>query len=237
MTLIVLLLLGTTQIFAQEPYEYLPYNAYSAAEINLAAKNSEFMPSASFNNFSRGQFKIGFAFRLTSFFAKNKTYITAPAIHTSGKRGPSVFFADQITENIDTIVIKRPKGHSLNVAILLEYSFNQNWAAGFNIDAFGITLGGQAGGNYEDLQQQGVRSKPTFFNALLISDNDRGSLNSEMYVKYFFTDNPYYLKAGGSFYFNEQKTLKKQRLGNDRFRYKSLAPVIGAGYLIDSPIL
>jgi hypothetical protein len=235
--IVLFLLLSSSQIFAQEPYKYIPYDAYSAGEINFAAKRGEFMPSASFNNFSRGQFKIGFGFRLTSFFAKNKTYITAPAIYTSGKTGPSVFFADQIPQNIDTIVFKRPKGVSLNVAILLEYSFNQNWSAGFNIDAFGLTVAPKTVGKYRDLEQQDVSAKPTFFNALLISDNDRGSLNSELYVKYFMTDNPYFFKAGASFYFNEQKTLKKQRLGNDRFRYKSLAPVIGVGWIIPPPLL
>ena len=217
--------------------QYFPYEAYSAGEINLAAKDNEFMPSAAFNNFSQGQFKIGFAFRLTSFFAKNKTYITAPAIYTSGKVGPSVFFADQIPENIDTIVFKKPNGHSLNVAILLEYSFNQNWAAGFNIDLFGLTFGGENKGQYKDLNQQTVSAKPTFFNALLISDNDRGSLNSEFYAKYYMSDNPTYFKFGASFYFNEQKTLKKQRLKNDRFRYKSLAPVFGIGYLLPNSVL
>ena len=216
--------------------QYIPYNAYSAGEINIAAKRGEFMPSASFNNLARGQFKVGLGFRLTSFFAKNKTYITAPAKLTSGKTGPSVFFADQIMENIDTIVFQRPKGISLNVTVLLEYSFNQNWAAGFNIDVLGVSFGGQTAGNYEDLKKQGVKSRPTTLNALLISDNDIGSLNSELYVKYFLNDDPYYLKAGASFYFNEQKTLTKQRLDNDRFRYKSLAPVIGVGYLIDKPL-
>lgn len=234
--IVALLFSGIGQTFAQEPYSYLPYNAYSAGELNLATKNNEFMPSVSFNNFSRGQFKVGFGFRLTSFFAKNKTYITAPAIYTSGKTGPSVFFADQMPANIDTIEFKRPKALSLNIAILLEYSFNQNLAIGFNIDAVGLSLGGKTTGNYKDLQQQNVNSRPTLLNALLISDNDIGSLNSEFYAKYFLNNNPYYLKAGASFYFNEQKTLMKQRLDNDRFRYKSLAPVIGAGWVIDPPL-
>jgi hypothetical protein len=171
-----------------------------------------------------------------SFFEKNKTFITAPAKFTSGKTGPGVFFADQIPKNIDTIVFQRPKGVSLNVAILLEYSFTQNWSAGFNIDAFGLTVAPKTNGKYKDLEQQNVSAKPTIFNALLISDNDLGSLNSELYVKYFMSDKPNYFKAGASFYFNEQKTLKKQRLGNDRFRYKSLAPVIGAGWIIPPPL-
>ncbi len=234
--LLLLLILSCTLNAQAQSDAYLPYNAYSAGEINIAAKKGEFMPSLSFNNMTRGQFKVGLGFRLTSFFAKNKTYITAPAILTSGKTGPSVFFADQVTENIDTIVFQRPKGISLNVAVLLEYSFNKNWAAGFNIDVLGVTFGGQTGGNYEDLKQQGVNARPTKLNALLISDNDIGSLNSELYAKYFLNDDPYYLKAGASFYFNEQKTLQKQRLDNSRFRYKSLAPVIGAGYLITNPL-
>ena len=202
---------------------------YTSTELNLAAKNGEFIPSLALNNFAGRQFKIGFAFRLNAFFSKEKTYITAPAILTSGKTGPSVFFADQIEANIDTIEFEKSRTYSLNVALITEYNFTSQWAVGFNIDVLGISLGPTVKGKHMDWNQSEVEARPTRFNLLLVSDNDRGSLNSELYTKYFFKTNPYYLKTGASFYFNEHTTLTEQRLDNDRFRYKTLAPTIGVG--------
>ncbi len=216
--------------------QYIPYNAYSAGELNIGARGGEFLPFAEFTNFSRGQFKVGVALRLNAFIAGKKRYITAPAILTSGKTGPSVFFADQIPENIDTIIFASSKNVSVNVAFLMEYSFTQNWAAGFNIDLGGISFGPKVDGQFQDLGNERVKAKPTPFNLLLVSDNDRGSLNSLLYAKYFMSNEPYYFKAGASFYFNENKTLTMQRLNNDRFRYKSLMPFVGAGYLLNQPL-
>lgn len=210
---------------AQNTAQY-PYTSY---ELNVAAKNGELMPSFSLNNFGGRQFKIGFAFRLNSFWSKKKTYITAPASLTSGKTGPGVFFADQIHDNIDTIEFHKSKTHSLNVALITEYNVSSQWAVGFNIDVLGVSFGPAVKGQYTDWNQAEVEAKPTRFNFLLVSDNDIGNLNSELYVKYFLKSNPYYLKAGGSFYFNEYTTLEEQRLENDRFRYKSLSPVVGVG--------
>jgi hypothetical protein len=64
---------------------------------------------------------------------------------------------------------------------------------------------------------------------LLTSDNDIGSLNSEILVKYWF--NPKWaLKAGASFSFTEYTTANKLYLENDRFRNKSLQAMVGISY-------
>lgn len=212
--------------------QYIPYHSYSSTDLTLSARGGEFLGTASLNNLSSGQIKIGFALRLNTFLGSKKRYITAPAILTSGKTGPGVFFADQVKENIDTIFFEKSGNASVNVALILEYSFSKNWAAGFNIDLFGISIGGRQKGTYQDWNGQTVTARATPFNVLLISDNDIGNLNSEFYAKYFFTDKPYFVKAGASFYFNEMKTLQKQRLDNSRFRYKTLSPMIGGGYLL-----
>jgi hypothetical protein len=63
-------------------------------------------------------------------------------------------------------------------------------------------------------------------NALLISDNDRGSLNSELYGRYWLTDK-IGLRAGASFQFTEYTTNRKLTFENDRFRNKILMPFAG----------
>jgi hypothetical protein len=72
-------------------------------------------------------------------------------------------------------------------------------------------------------------AKPTTLNALLVSDNDIGSLNSELYLRYWI--NPTMaLKAGFGFLFVEYTTDNKLIFGNDRFRNKVSLAVVGISY-------
>ena len=67
---------------------------------------------------------------------------------------------------------------------------------------------------------------PTSFDLLLVSDNDIGALNSELYFRYWFKPK-WAIKAGASFAFTEYTTENKLRLENDRWRNKSLMGMIG----------
>ena len=72
-------------------------------------------------------------------------------------------------------------------------------------------------------------AKPTVFNLLLVSDSDKGSLNSELYVRYKI--NPKIsLRGGFNFQFNEYTTLRKLTFENDRFRAKNLLPLLAVSY-------
>jgi hypothetical protein len=71
--------------------------------------------------------------------------------------------------------------------------------------------------------------KPTAFNVLLISDNDHGTLNSELYAKYYFNED-WGIKIGAQFLFTEYTTdteVQQFPEPNDRFRNKSLMLAIG----------
>jgi len=85
-------------------------------------------------------------------------------------------------------------------------------------------------GNYINGTQTAVEnSKPTAFNVLLISDNDRGSLNSELYGKYYLNDT-WGIKLGVQFLFTEYTTdteVQQFPEPNDRFRNKSLLLAFG----------
>ncbi|MEN9598311.1 MAG: hypothetical protein RL596_622 [Bacteroidota bacterium] len=78
-----------------------------------------------------------------------------------------------------------------------------------------------------------VTAKPTGFNLLLISDNDLGSLNSELFIRYKI-NNKWSIRGGTSFLFNEYKTNTKVQvqngIENDRFRYKSLYGLVALSY-------
>jgi hypothetical protein len=72
-------------------------------------------------------------------------------------------------------------------------------------------------------------AKPINLNALLISDNDIGSLNSEIKIKYYFKPN-WAINFGGTFIFAEYTTANKLFKDNDRFRQKTFMPMIGICY-------
>lgn len=104
---------------------------------------------------------------------------------------------------------------------------------GFNIDLFGLSFGKNQSGKFNasgsELDQSMQAGKPTVFNALLVSDSDRGSLNSELYYAYT-QKNKNKIRFGLSFQFTEYTINKKLTYDNDRFRHKTLMPFVGYTY-------
>ena len=179
------------------------------------------------------KFQVGYGLRYNGYISNDKDYITAPAILTSGERGPQVLFIENIEENIDTFSLHNAQHNSINAVIYLNYQFNPKWSVGFNIDAVGIAFGGSREGMIISSNKPAAQSnleiaKPTAYNALLISDNDIGMLNSELYTTYNLKNN-LSVKAGFTFLFTEYTTNKKitYNENNDRFRHKSLMGMIG----------
>jgi hypothetical protein len=179
---------------------------------------------------AKKKFEIGLAGRLTTYLGQNQYYITAPAKLTSGSTGPLVIFKENITANIDTFLIQSPQVNSLNVTIHLGYQINRKFLVGFNIDAIGFSFGGKRTGSYINgvlgLREQ---AKPTTFNLLLISDNDLGSLNSELFLKYQWKET-WGIKGGLQFLFTEYTTdtdVQQLPEPNNRFRDKSLLFAFG----------
>ena len=179
------------------------------------------------------KFAVGVGARFTSYFGANQYYITAPAKLTSGSTGPLVIFKGNIEENIDTFLIQSPQVNSINLLINLRYKFNEKFTIGFNIDAIGFSFGGSKKGNYINGTLGSMENaKPTSFNILLISDNDRGSLNSELYGKYYWNEK-WGVKLAAQFLFTEYTTdteVQQFPEPNDRFRNKSLLIAAGISY-------
>lgn len=175
------------------------------------------------------KFSIGYGLRLNLNAGSRSDFWTAPAKLTSGSTGPQVLFQENIFENFDTIQTAYFIG-SLNASIHLNYRFNDRWQAEFNIDAVGFSFGSEVDADYTSSKRDPSlsttqKAKPTVLNALLVSDNDIGSLNSELFVGY--TLNPHWtLKAGASFAFTEYTTTNKLFLDNQRFRNKALMGLV-----------
>ena len=179
------------------------------------------------------KFGLGLGARFTSFLGANLYYVTAPAELTSGGTGPFVIFKENITENIDSLLVKSPQVNAFNLMINLDYQINSKLVVGFNIDAIGFSFGGSKQANFmSDTSGKNTTANPTPFNILFISDNDQGTLNSELYVKYFLNEKCA-AKASGQFLFTEYTTVTKVQTypeENDRFRNKSLMFSVGLSH-------
>jgi hypothetical protein len=178
---------------------------------------------------------VGLGGHVTSYLGANQYYITAPAKITSGSTGPFVIFKENIDENIDTLLVKSPQVTAINVSINIEYQVSSRFTAGFNIDAFGFSFGANQSANYiNGFTGKNTSATPTRFNALLISDNDYGSLNSELFIKYKF-NSKWGVRTGAQFLFTEYTTeteVQQYPEPNDRFRRKSLLFGLGVNYQI-----
>lgn len=179
---------------------------------------------------AKKKLSAGIGGRFTSYLATNQYYTTAPANLTSGSSSPFIIFQDNINANIDTFLVKSPQLNCFNISLNFEYQLTKKLSAGFNIDLLGFSFGGTTNGNYINTPiGKMVEAKPTAFNLLLVSDNDKGSLNSEMFVRYAI-DEQWALKLGAQFLFTEYTTSYKVQQfpsENDRFRNKSLMICIG----------
>jgi long-subunit fatty acid transport protein len=176
---------------------------------------------------------LGLGGRITSYHGVNQYYITAPAELTSESTSPLVIFKENIPENIDSLLVKSSLLTAINVSINIHYQVTPKLMAGFNIDAIGFSFGNTVQGNYINGYTGSItQGKPTGFNVLLISDNDRGSLNSELFARYQLT-NKWGVKLGVTFLFTEYTTdtqIQTYPKANDRFRNKSLMVGLGASY-------
>lgn len=176
---------------------------------------------------------LGVGLRFTGYLAANQYYTTAPATLTSGSTSPLIIFKNNINANIDTFLVKSPQVNALNLSINAGYRISNRLDAGFNIDAVGFSFGAHRTGNYiNGPAGKMVRATPTPFNLLLVSDNDRGTLNSEFFLRYAI-DRQWGLKLGATFLFTEYTTdlpVQQYPQPNDRFRNKSLLAMIGITY-------
>jgi hypothetical protein len=210
---------------------------FQGIEVDGAIGNTEGTAAVSYNfdkNFGKKHRLVaGFGARFTSYLGKNQYYITAPAELTSGDTGPHVIFKENIEANIDTFLIKSAQVNSLNLMITLGYNFSERLQVRFNIDVIGFSFGKDANGNYINGSEGSMEnSSPSDFNLLLVSDNDKGSLNSQFFGRYMLNDK-WGIKGGIQFHFTEYTTdteVQQYPEPNDRFRNKSLMFMAGVSF-------
>ncbi|MEY4540895.1 MAG: hypothetical protein RLZZ306_2652 [Bacteroidota bacterium] len=217
---------------------------YKTFDLVIGTGKTGFSPALSFTQSwglgKSNRFKVGYVVRVTPYFGGETDFRTAPARFTSGTSSFSALFADDIIANIDTFRVKSFQTFAVNIGVIIQYAISNKLEVGFNIDATGKTWGTTVTGdlisrtNKRKFQDGSTTSaaNPETWNFLLISDSDIGSLNSEIYARYWVT-NKIGIRAGASFQFVELTTEKKVEINgrlNDTWRSKSLMPIVAVSY-------
>lgn len=169
---------------------------------------------------SSRRFKLGYGVRLSSFFGSNREFTAAPA-DLASEDNPESFFVESSQSN------------AINLGLYTDYSITENVLIGFNIDLIGFSFGSEKDGLVEIQEPINAsvpdKGKPTSFNALLIGNNDIGTLNSEFWIGYRIASN-LMVRGGFSYLFVEYTTEGQYQEDNDRFRYKAAQGMVGVSY-------
>jgi hypothetical protein len=178
--------------------------------------------------------EAGLGLRWTSYVGTKTNFTTAPARLARSNTTPFlIVFAGQETQNWDTLTVQRPFINSLNLSANFGYNFNKRWSLGFNIDLIGFSFGRKGSGilTSDGKTRNEPAARPVPFNVLLTGDLDRGSLNSEYFVKYRINEK-WGVKAVYEFYFGEYETSTVKQIapdGTEVSRFRNKANTLGLG--------
>ena len=176
----------------------------------------------------KNRFYLGFGLRATAAQINHQKFVTAPAKVSEGN-----FFKKQNEAKLDSFFVLSSTSFAINTAIYLGYQVSKKGFLEFNIDFAGITFGKNVTGTFESYSLGNAPSqqsaKVTPYNLLLTGDYDIGTLNSEISFSYQLSDK-LSIRPGVSFIFVEYTTNNKLAFNNDRFRKKSLIPMVGVTY-------
>ena len=212
-------------------------------DLAVSGSDGNFVSALSWSHWheigKKQKLKIGYGARFSSFVGANKYYTTAPSKYTSPVQSLGTIFSETILQNIYTITTTTAFVNSLNAALYMQYSISPKFEVGFNIDAIGFSFGAEnkfniISSSFDPNQAPVQLGSPTKFNLLLTSDNDIGSLNSELYFRYWI-NSKIGIRAGATFFFSEYRTNKNLsfdngRIVNDRYRYKSLMGLLAVTF-------
>jgi hypothetical protein len=190
------------------------------------------------HNWRTGQkkkFELGVGGRWTTYFGTKKDFVTAgPASLTRTSTIPFlIVFSGLQEENIDTLNVQRPLVNAINASFNMGYHFTPKLYGGINIDVIGFTFGRKSSAvltSNGNLQTE-PSAKPASFNLLLTGDHDKGSLNSEFFIRYQVADR-FSIKALYQFVFVEYKTENVVQIapdGTEIDRFRNKANNVGLG--------
>jgi Outer membrane protein beta-barrel domain len=197
---------------------------FADLSLGLGSNSQGNIATGYFHNWSFGKnnkFFIGTGARFNIYFGKKIDFLSAPAS-----------LAAEVSKT-DTLTAANPGMYALNALVNLGYNFSPKLQAGFNIDLLGFSFGPEGTPVFKGSgSQTTTKAKPTGFNVLLVGNNDRGTLNSEFYLRYKVSKKVG-IKAAYEYLFTELTTDTKVQTTpeqNDRFRNKASLFSVGISY-------
>jgi hypothetical protein len=195
------------------------------ADLSLGFGSSEFsLATGYFHNWNLGKnhhFFIGTGARFNLYQGKNRPFTSAPADLASE---PS---------KTDTLIASSANIYAINALINLGYNISPKFQIGFNIDLLGFSFGPEKTYTFQSNgTQTNTKATPTAFNLLLVGHNDKGSLNSEFYIRYK-VGQKIGVKMAYQYLFTELTTatpVQTVPAQNDRFRNTSRLFSVGVSY-------
>lgn len=167
------------------------------------------------------RFYIGTGLRLNAVYSKNQLLTSAP---------PKL--ASDLAKT-DTLIGSNNQFYAFNAIINVGYHISPKLDAGFNIDLIGFSFGSNKTAQFiNNGNSVNTSAKPTGLNILLIGNNDRGTLNSEFYLRYK-VNQKLGLKLAVQHFFTELTTatnVQSTPIQNDRFRNISNLVAVGVAY-------
>jgi hypothetical protein len=181
------------------------------------------------------KFEMGAGIRWTTYAGQKKDFVTAgPASLTRTFTIPFlIVFAGQKEENLDTLAVQRPLIHAINLSYNIGYDITPRLYGGINIDVIGFSFGRKSSAvlTTEGEQMTESDSRPSAFNLLLTGDHDKGTLNSEFFLRYKISRN-WSMKAVYQFIFAEYETNTVKQVapdGTEITRFRNKANNFGVG--------
>ncbi len=164
-----------------------------------------------FRGFGKSErLKAGFGLRLASLFGgQDLAYATADA--------------ELIGQNkINTLKVSDARTHSLNLEFQIKYRFLRKVEAGFDIDLIGVGFGPARTGEYVSGSpgfSGRQRAEVSSFDLLQGGKPDRGQLDSEFFLAYWWSER-WAIRAGYSHFRSEYTTTRPLDFANDRYRHE-----------------
>ncbi len=155
--------------------------------------------------------KLGLGARLSSFFG-------------SGGLAYSTAHADLIKQGrVSDLTISNARTSALNLSFVSRCRIVSRLEAGFDIDLVGSGFGPSRTGDYHSAAASLSGPQPADaarFNLLEGGSPDRGQLDSEFYLAWWWSDR-WAVRAGFSHFLSEYRTARTLDSGADRFRHSA----------------
>lgn len=208
--------------FSADAQEIIQKNKEQVADFTLGFSNAQTTIAATYyQNWNLGKkqkFFIGTGIRFSNALGKSNIFTSAPASLASNDA------------NIDSLFGANTSIYAVNAIINMGYHISPKLNLGFNIDLIGFSFGPSSKPLFKSNGLQTLTSaKPTGMNILLVGNNDRGTLNSEFYLRYK-VNKRLGIKVAVQHFFTELTTTNKVQsmpVQNDRFR--NITDLFGLG--------